>query len=101
MGEEKKYKGKEKEVIGYGFTQAVLAFHYIFFEIKPRVESALYKRLIDGEKYTLYYLMKTAQARNRCKHLTRFYFNKRAGSIGKIWQLRSLWVEKKNAGNSR
>ncbi|MCU0333774.1 MAG: hypothetical protein MUF62_01850 [Chitinophagaceae bacterium] len=56
-----KYKAKEGEVLGYGMKPVLdIRIDYLYFSVKPAVESGFFQRYSRGAKYTLYYRMVSA-----------------------------------------
>lgn len=54
QGEEQVYHGKDKKVLGYGFVEKGRKYDFIYVDVKPKVESGFYQRIVDGAKYKLY-----------------------------------------------
>ncbi len=60
-GSSLKFKGKDGEVLGYGIKPLLeKRIDYLFFTVKPAVESSFFQRYTQGSKYTLYYRMMSA-----------------------------------------
>ncbi|MCC6759890.1 MAG: hypothetical protein IT252_01670 [Chitinophagaceae bacterium] len=54
-------KAKEGEVLGYGIKPLLgERMDYLYFTVKPAVESGFFRRYTKGPQYTLYYRMMTA-----------------------------------------
>ncbi len=56
-----KYKAKDGEVLGYGIKPLLeRRMDFLYFSVKPAVESGFFQRYTTGTRYTLYYRMMSA-----------------------------------------
>jgi hypothetical protein len=56
-----KYKAKDGEVLGYGIKPVLdKRLDFMYFGVKPSVESGFFQRYTQGPKYTLYFRMMSA-----------------------------------------
>jgi hypothetical protein len=52
-GSEKIYHARDKELLAYGFIEKGRQYHYLYVDVKPKIESGFYQRIVNG-KYRLY-----------------------------------------------
>ena len=53
-GEEQAFRAKDKKILGYGFMDLGISYHFWYIEMKQKSESGFYQQLINGTKYRLY-----------------------------------------------
>jgi hypothetical protein len=53
-GEEQTFRAKDKKILGYGFKDMGVQYHFWYIEMKKKSESGFYQQLINGPKYKLY-----------------------------------------------
>ncbi len=54
LGEEESLPSKEKKIIAFGFVENLKAYHFLFVDLKDKLESGFYQRIVNGLKYQLY-----------------------------------------------
>ncbi len=59
QGEDERLPSKTRKIIAFGFIEKMKSYHYIYVDVKDKLENGFYQRIVSGLKYQLYIRPKT------------------------------------------